>query len=431
MSGKSFSSKELFAFDDNEVPPVIKDCFIALISPFEELFSDGQVPSRSSARSSHIPDPTREPIYPASSEFKRDWLEWVYLELKVRLELGVRYYNFRGERLEHGEGRSPTPDKKQMPMILFLRKFRRVETGLHAFESEAPNVVLREMGALQLAVLSGEADQDTMLRGQIERRFSSYPVLWIANPRDALSFSGYLTRGDQHGHELNRNSVPYVLTPMWSKIQNWRQSAEYLIRASDAIVIANSSKEGGIREEQELLYSTNALDRAFVTNPENLDAPLSSIGLVDDLTEEKLHHLKGADPSYLGKVAGWGHWAGFESLEYARQYIGALDELWGRNLDSGKEISCDYFAALFTALMALLVFRGELKAAAHIAQALAGAIVARSRGERIEFLRAPGEFHRQDILAVEVLVHTSKWYSAHDELYGTVTGLAALLGTMR
>jgi hypothetical protein len=127
---------------------------------------------------------------------------------------------------------------------------------------------------------------------------------------------------------------------MWSKIQNWRQSAEYLIRASDAIVIANSSKEGGIREEQELLYSLNALDRAFVTNPENLDSPLSSIGLVDDLTEEKLHHLKGADPTYLGKVAGWGHWAGFESLEYARQYIGALDELWGRSLDSGKEISC-------------------------------------------------------------------------------------------
>jgi len=421
MSEKNFSSKELFALHDNEVPPLIRDCFIALISPFEELF-DGQVPSPSSGHSSHIPDPTREPIYPSSSEFKKDWLEWVYLEVKVRLELGVRYYNFRGERLEHGEERSPTPDKKQTPIILFLRKFRRVETGLHSFQDEAPNAVLREMGALQWAVL----DQDTLLRGEIERRFSSYPVLWIANPRDALSVSGYLTRGTQHGYEFNKNSVPYVLTPMWNKIQNWRQSAEYLIRSSDAIVIANSSKEGGIREEQDLLYSLNALDRAFVTNPENLDAPLSGIGLVDDLTEEKLHHLKGADISYLGQVAGWGHWAGLESLEYAQQYLGALDDLWGRNLDSGKEISCGYFAALFTAIMALLVFRGELKAAAHFAQMLAGTIMARSRGERIEFLRAPGEFHRQDILAVEILAHTSKWYSAHDELYGTVTGLAAL-----
>jgi hypothetical protein len=280
MSEKSFSSKELFAFDDNEVPSTIRDCFIALISPFEEFFSDGQVPGRSSDHSSNVPDPTREPIYPACSEFKRDWIEWVYLELKVRLELGVRYYNFRGEILEHREGEPPTPDKKQRPIILFLRRFRRVEAGLHSFPNETPNVVLREMGAMHVAA---SFDQDTTLRGQVERRFSSYPVLWLANPRDALSFSGYLTRGDQQGYELNRNSVPYLLTPIWGKIQNWRQSAEYLIRASDAIVIANSEKEGGIREEQELLYSVNALDRAFVTNPENLDLPLSSIGLVDDL----------------------------------------------------------------------------------------------------------------------------------------------------
>jgi hypothetical protein len=300
---------------DNEVPPVIRDCFIALISPFEEFFSDGQVPSLSSGHMSPIPDPMQKPTYPASSEFKKDWLEWVYLELKVRLELGTHYYNFRGERLNRGNRGAQTPAGKQTPIILFLRKFRRVETGLHAFKNEAPSVVLREMGALQLAASPGEADQDTALRGQIERRFSSYPVLWIANPRDALSFSGYLTREDQHGYELNKNSLPYVLTPMWSKTQTWQQSAEYLIRASDAIVVANSSKEGGIREEQELLHSLNALDRAFVTNPENLDSPVPSIGLVDDLTEDKLHHLKGADPSYLGKLAGWGHWAGLESLE--------------------------------------------------------------------------------------------------------------------
>jgi hypothetical protein len=62
---------------------------------------------------------------------------------------------------------------------------------------------------------------------------------------------------------------------------------------------------------------------------------------------------------------------------------------------------------------------------------LAATVVARSRGERIEFPLAPGEFHKQDVLAVEVLAHTSKWYSAHDELYRTVTGLAALDGTMR
>jgi hypothetical protein len=313
-----------------------------------------------------------------------------------------------------------------MPIILFLRKLRRVETGLHAFPNEAPNVVLREMGAMHLAMLPGEADQDTVLRGQIERRFSSCAVLWMAKPKDALSFSGYPTRGHQHGYELNTSSVRYILTPMWNNIQNWWRSAEYLIRGIDAIVIATSGKEGGIREEQELLYSLNALERAFVINPENLDVPLLSIGLVDDLTEEGLHPLKGADPYYLGKVAVWGHWAGFESLEYARQYVAALDELWGTNLDSGKEIPCGYFAALFTALVALLAFRGELAAAAHIAQALAGAIVARSTGEKIEFLRAPDEFRRQDILAAEILAHTSKWYSANDKLYGNLTGLATL-----
>ena len=129
-----------------------------------------------------------------------------------------------------------------------------------------------------------------------------------------------------------------------------------------------------------------------------------------------------------GKMAGWGHWAGFESL-YARQYIGALDELWGRNLDSGAEISCGYFAALFTALMALMIFRGELEAAAHIAQGLTGAITARSSGETLEFLRAPGDFHRQDIFAWEILVLTSKWYKANDELYGIVTERAALTGS--
>jgi len=129
-------------------------------------------------------------------------------------------------------------------------------------------------------------------------------------------------------------------------------------------------------------------------------------------------------------VAGWGHWAGVESLKYAGQYLGALDELWGRNLDSGKAISCDYFAALFTALTALLAFRGELKGAAQIAGGLAATIVARSRGEKPAVLLAPGEFHKQDILAVEVLKHTSNWYSAHDELYGKVTGLAALDGSI-
>ena len=102
----------------------------------------------------------------------------------------------------------------------------------------------------------------------------------------------------------------------------------------------------------------------------------------------------------------------------------------GRNLDSGKEISCDHFSALFTALTALLAFRGELKGAAQIAQGLAATIVTRSKGEKTAFLLAPGEFHRQDILAVEVLEHTSKWYSAHDELHGTVTGLAALSGSI-
>jgi len=244
MSEVGFSCKELFAFSDNQVPLIVRDCFVALISPFEELFRGSQVPSRSSGHWSHIPDPTREPIYPAFSEFKRDWLEWIYLELKFRLELGVRYYNFRGERLEHGQGPSPMHGKEQTPVILFLRKFRRVETGLHAFQNESPNVVLREMGVLQSAVLSGGEGEDTMLRGQLERRFSSHPVLWIANPRDALSVSGYLTREELSGPEFNRNSVPYLLSPIWSKIQNWRKSAEYLIRASDAIVIDNSSKEG-------------------------------------------------------------------------------------------------------------------------------------------------------------------------------------------
>ena len=297
MSEGGFSCKELFAFSDNEVPVFIRDCFIALISPFEELFHDSQVPNQSSGHQSHIPDPMREPVYPASYEFKRDWIEWIYMELKFRLQLGVRYYNFRGEMLEHRQEQSATPNKKQTPIILFLRKFRRVETGLKAFQSEPPNVVLREMGVLQSAVSSNGEGEDTMLRGQLERRFSSYPVLWIANPRDALSVSGYLTREEQSGPELNGNSVPYLLSPIWSKIQNWRKSAEYLIRASDAIVIDNSSKDGGIQEELKLLYALNALDRAFMTHPEALDAPYSSAGVVTDLTEEKLHQLRGADRS--------------------------------------------------------------------------------------------------------------------------------------
>jgi hypothetical protein len=416
MSEKKFSSKELFAFDDNGVPPVIRDCFIALISPLEELFSDGQVPSGSSRHPSHIPDPSREPLYPVSSDFKKDWLEWIFLEIKARLNLGIHYYNLRGEILEGA-------DKKRTPIILFLRKFRKIQTWLSNQKDQEPNVALRAMGTGQIAL---DGDYDTVLRGQIERRFPSYPVLWIANPVDALSFSGYLTREDQAGGELNENSYPYSLSPMWSRMQRWQESAEYLIRASNAIVIANISKEGGIGEEQELIYSASAMDRAFVTHPENLDPPYSGFGRVDDLTEEKLHHLKGADHTYLGKLAGWGHWAGFDSLEYARQYIGAIDELWGSILDSGKEVSPGYFAALFTALMSLLVFRGELKEAGQIAQGLAGAIAARSRGEQIQFLRGGGEFHSQDIRAFEVLLEVSKWYSEKDELYRLVVGFDAL-----
>lgn len=419
MSDKKFSSKELFAFDDNGVPPVIRDCFMALISPLEELFSDGQVPSGTSRHPSLIPDPSREPLYPAFSEFKKDWLEWIYLEMRARLNLGIRYYNFMGEILKGA-------DEQRAPIILFLRKFQKIETWLSRQKDQEPNSALRTMGAGQIVV---GVEHDARLRGQIERRFPSYPVLWIANPVDALSFGGYLTREDQAGGgELNENSYPYILTPMWGRIQRWQEAAEYLIRASNAIVIANSSKEGGIREEQELIYSAGAMDRAFVTHPENLDAPYSGFGRVDDLTEEKLHHLKGADHTYLNKLAGWGHWAGFDSLEYARQYISAIDELWGSILDTHKEASPGYFSALFTALMSLLVFRGELKAASQMAQGLAGAIAARSRGERLEFLRDSEQFHRQDIRAFEVLVKISKWYSEKDELYRFVVGFNALEG---
>lgn len=422
MPENGFSSKELFALDDNGVPPFISGCFIGLITPFEEMCSGGQVPSRSSGQSSCTSVTTQEPPYPVCSEFKKDWIEWICLELKVRLEMGVRYYNFRGDRLS-------AANRTHTPIILFMRKFRRVDTKGPALKEEAPSVALRAVGASQLTF---EVEHDTLLRGQLERRFSSYPVLWIANPTDALSLSGYLTRGEQEGgYELNKNSIPFILSPMWAKVQRWQEAAEYLIRASDAIVIANISKEGGVGEEQELIYAANAMERTFVTHPEYLATPHPRISHVNELTEEKLHSMKGADQSYLGKLAGWGHWSGLESMEYARQYIGALDELWGAALDSGSEISPGYFAALFTALMALLVFRGEFKKASKMAQFLAAVIATKSRGESVEFLRGPGEFHSQDVHAVKTLVETSQWYAAHEELYRTVAGLSALEGMGR
>lgn len=414
MSMNEFSSHELFAIEDNEVPPVIRDCFIGLIAPFESLFGDGRVPSGISRHPGRIPDTTREPPYPASSEFKKDWIKWIYLELRVRLELGVRYYNFLGERLAP-ESRRPTP------IILFLRKFRKISSG-----REKPARAVSQMWAGQIAT---DLDQDTLLRGQLERRFASHPILWIANPIDALSFSGYLTKHDRDiDYRLNTNSLPFLLTPTWSRVQRWQESVEHLIRASDAIVIANASKDGGIREEQELLYATNAMNRAFVTHPEHLESSCPQVGLVDDLTDAKLHSLKGADPRHLQNLAGWGHWAGLESLEYARQYIGAIDELWGSVLDSGRPVSPRFFAPLFTAIMALLIFRGELRAAATIARGLASAIEKKSRGQGVECLVVPGEFHIQDVKAYETLMRTSDWYHEQELMYRFVVGLGGLEG---
>jgi hypothetical protein len=422
MNENFFSSKKLFEIKDNAVPPFIRDCFIALISPFEKLFTNGQVPGHSLDHLSTIPDPCIEPIYPYFTEFKKDWIEWIYLELKVRLELGVRYYNFLGEKLSNTDDEHLNPLEKRKPIILFLRKFRRVGSMIEFFDEETEGL-LQQIGASQ--ILTGAVDSDTLLRGEIERRFPSHPVLWIANPRDALSVSGYLTNEDKSSLYLNLNSIPFILTPMYS-IQDWRKSVEYLIRASDAIIIANVAKEGGIHEELELIYSVKATDRTFVTNPENLDPSFSNFRLVDDLTEEILSQLKGEDPSFLSKLPGWGHWAGFESLEYARQYVAAIDEVWGINLDSGKEISPGYFASLFTALMALLIFRGELSSAGMFAQTLANAIIKISRGENIEFLREKGKFHEQEFHALEILLETSEWYSKYDKLYHQVVGFSFL-----
>ncbi len=417
MTNDSFSYKDLFAFDDNGVPPVIRDCFIGLIAPFEELFDGGRVPARSSSAFASNRDFTREPTYPSLHDFKKDWLEWIYLELKVRLNCGVRYYNFRGEVL------SPE-NANRTPIILFLRKFRRVDTGLSAFMGEDPGVVIRQMGALQSAV---SFDVDTTLRGEIERKFPSYPVMWIANPTDALSFSGYLTHdASAGGYELNENSYPYLLTPMWNQIQRWQESAEHLIRASDAIVFANTSTEGGLREEQDLLYAANAIERTFVTNPENLESAAGGFRRVDELTEEVLGTLTGADGSNIEQLGGWGHWAGFKSLEYAHQYFAAIDDQWGRALDSGQDVSPGYFAALFTALIALLLFRGDLKAAGDLTMSLAAMIDARMKGEEVPYLKGAGAFHPQDMKALPVLVGTARWYRERSDVYRTVVGFAAL-----
>lgn len=417
---QGFSATKLFSLEDNAVPTLVRDSFIGLIAPLEEFFEGGSVPNHSPGNFSSLPDLTREPDYPLLSEFKKDWIEWVHMEIRARLELGVRYWNFRGEVLSGTKFEPANSNQISPPSILFLRKFRRVGTMHESFDEDR-YTLLREMGASHIS--SGEFELDTMLRGKIERKFPSSPVVWFANPIDPLSVSGYLTQEEgQSDWRLNQNSIPLVMTPIYGKTQDWRESVDHLIRACDAILISNPSHDGGLAEELQLVTTANALTRTFVTHPENLDSSFSGVRHIDDLTETELHKLDGADPKVLEKLVGWGHWAGFESLEYARQYVAAIDALWGDALDSNREISPGFFSSLFTALMALLVFRGELHGAGGIAKSIAVTIVAKSQGQEVEFLQGPGDFSTQDLRAVDILLRTSTWYSRNDDLFRLVNG---------
>ena len=93
-------------------------------------------------------------------------------------------------------------------------------------------------------------------------------------------------------------------------------------------------------------------------------------------------------------------------MEYARDYLEVLDICAGESKGLGKETSYDIVAAVFMALSALLIVRGELTAAADFQEILAKVLQRHSES-----------FGNYDVYAIDALLESADWYRSNADAY--------------
>lgn len=384
-----FSAGELFHIKDNRAPIGVEHAIRGLLKPFESLFPNSRVPGSEQEALEFITTPGKyEPTQPFDPEMKRDWLYVLWCEVQIRLEMAVRFLTLRS-RID----RKRRWWRRPRPIILFLREFREVtyqsELGIH---------------------LTTSFESDVLLRITIEKMFPRYPVLWMANPRDDIS---RCFLDSSFNPRINDNSIAYIA---W---EDWLGCVKQLAQASDLIVMSNTKADGGVGQEVAMLAECGLVGRTFFSDPDGVGLRSERINGMSDLTPKTLKAAEDMRHRKVLELPVMRHWAGTEASEYARHYIAAIDHCGGNLGDLGGRVSHQVFAATIMALIALLVFRGELKEAARFARIIATAFMAQA-----------DRFHPYDVFTAPVLAQSAEWYAAYGDHYN-LAHLRRLTGGVR
>lgn len=370
------SAEELFSKQDNRVPIACEFAIRGLLAPFESLFPNKRVPTSEQEAVTYILNPKKGlPVQPIDPEMKRDWIYGLWCEVMWRLEAVYRFESIR-QRLAN---KAPSW-RRRAPLILFLRKFRRVDyhggPGFHVAEN--PEL---ELGP----------------RLELEERYPKFPVIWVANPRDDIARSFFSVEGRQR---VNKNSVPYIAQ------LEWMRSVELLAEAADTVVVSSSTNEGGIGEEVQMLVKRNLLKKTFFLEPLPNEIGVEKPRSINELIGLNLCAHQDRKYLHLLDVEPMRHWAGGDSMEYARHYITAINNCAANIHAPSDKQGYEVFATVFLALVAVLVFRAELHDAARFQNALASF-----------FIQDPESYHPYDAFTIEVLAQSAKWYSENADMY--------------
>jgi hypothetical protein len=369
-----FKADDLFLIIDNKVPLQTEHAFRGLLAPLESLFPFSSVPKNHKNALEFLCAKKRRPCQPLLPIMKKDWIEWILLELQYRAHLAGRFYELL-ERIDVGVRR---------PLVLFLRKFRHVEYIKDMFIS--PNATI-----------------DHPLRYEIECLLPNADIIWLVNPKDAISYS-FITPDLREGNP-NVNSLPYCASAAWL------DCVEHLAEAADIIVVANTASDGGVAEETALLEKRGFLPKTFFAEPQamHLTTHLNSVA---DLTPAFLGgELLGVHEKVFSLPLPQ-HWIGTNASCYAAAYCKAIDDAWGYVLDTKSKVTGDVFGAVFMAISALALIRGDLRTAAVLQSGLAHAIK-----------RSPNIFSPHDRFAIEALFKSARWYEANADAYASIHGM--------
>lgn len=406
---KHFCVDDLFQRSDSSVPLQTEQAIRGLIAPFESLFPDSRVPDDVEAALPFLSMPVNHsPKQPPNLIFKKDWIEWIYWEVKERLLYAVRFLNLLG----YLKNSPPKPK----PIILFLREFRHI-----SYVGDG----------LDMISMSGGDLSDDKLLEKIEKMFPESYIFWIVNQKDAVSY--YSTK------IFGSNSYPYFVPSN----SDWLKCVEALAKSANLIIMGNTSTakasielellmeaeekgEGpdilptdylnlsnstsGVDQEIALLKECELVDRTFFSEPEKVIPQLGCVRSVSDLTPDCIPTGAFGNYENILNLPPIGFWLGLEAINYAAEFMGAIDNAWGHAQDVGKgRMTGDVIAALFMAQAALAIVRGDFTATAELHHNLANMMRLR-----------PKHFLPIDAITEDALRESATWYQDNAKLFSDV-----------